>query len=131
MSPQRKLIPFECNIMIRVPGKDPAGKKENIFHALRSAIYREYRKYAIAKKLKSAGPSFIHERCISFVFDYPNPPYGKVMTYRLQFGPFLEPINLSKVENEYFDPTDFEPRKRKQTAAPIVQVEQPISKQTA
>ena len=133
-STQRQLIPFEFDIMVTVRENDAAVQKEKISFSLRSAISYEYRKYAKAKKLKSAGPSFTHERNITFVFENPNQLCAKVMTYQLRFGPdglivspvtlhldpeiapFLEPVNLSKVENEYFNPADFEPRKRKQPA---------------
>jgi hypothetical protein len=138
-STRHHLIPPEFDIKARICEKDAADKKEDIFLTLRSAIYGEYRKYAKAKKLKSAGPSFTHARCITFEFDQPKPPYGKRMTYRLLFGPdgvivspvtlnpdpefapFLEPVNLSKVENDYFDPADVQPRKRRLTALPAAE----------
>jgi len=135
-STKRQLIHLEFDIMVTVREKDAAGKKEEISSSLRSAISGEYRKYAKAKKLKSADPSFVHQRNISFVLDQPNPRYSIGITYGLRFGPdgvivepvslrpdpeiapFLEPVNLSKVGNEFFNPADFEPRKRKLIPAP-------------
>jgi hypothetical protein len=148
-STQRQLIPLEFDIMVTVCEMDAAGKKETIFFSLRSAINEEYRKYAKARKFKSAGLLFTHERCITFKFDYPKPAFGEIMTYALQFGPngvivspvtpyndpeiapFLEPVNLSEMKNEFFNLADFEPRKHKPTNAPIVPVDQTCSKQSA
>ena len=137
VSTQPHPAPLEFDQMFDIREMDVAAKKENIFFFLRRAVFCEYRKYAKAKKLKSAGPSFTHKRNITFVFEHPNPGYGKVMTYRLclgpdgviispvtphpdpEFAPFLEPINLSNFKNEFFNPADFEPRKRKLAAGPV------------
>ncbi len=136
ISTQRQLIPLEFDIMVNVHNLDDAGKKDTIFTQLRWAIHDEYRKYLKVKKQNSAGPTFTHERCISFVIVHPTPPYGKCMTYRLSFGPnmvivtptggnfdpkiapFLEPVNLAQMESEFFNPLDFEPRQRKLTRYP-------------
>jgi hypothetical protein len=135
-STKRQLIPFDFDIMVTVRESDTAAKKEEISSALRSAISSEYRKYLKAQKLKSADPSFVHQRNISFQLDQPNPRYGIVITYALRFGPdgvtvelvslrpdpeiapILGPVNLSKVATEFFNPADFGPRKGKLTAVP-------------
>jgi len=147
-STQPHPAPLEFDNIFDIREIDAAGKKEKICFFLRYAISYEYREYAKGRKLKSGDPSITHERCITFVFDHPNPGYGKIMTYRLCLGldgvilspvtphpdpeiaPFLEPVNLSHFKNEFFNPADFEPRKRKLTAAPIVAADQTVSKQS-